>query len=36
MRETITTVTPEIALNDRNDKSIPWPQYTGPLKFVSK
>lgn len=31
-----TTATPEIALNDRNDKSIPWPQYTGPLKFVSK
>jgi hypothetical protein len=31
-----TTVTPEVALNDRNDKSIPWPQYTGPLKFVSK
>jgi hypothetical protein len=31
-----TAITPEIALNDRNDKSVPWPQYSGPLKFVSK
>jgi hypothetical protein len=30
------TATPEVALNDRNDKSIPWPQYNGPLKFVAK
>jgi hypothetical protein len=28
--------TSEVALNDRNDKSVPWPQYTGPLKFVAK
>lgn len=31
-----TGATPEISLNDRNDKSVPWPQYTGPLKFVAK
>ncbi len=31
-----TSATPEISLNDRNDKSIPWAQYTGPLKFVAK
>ncbi|MCC7248352.1 MAG: hypothetical protein IT473_06995 [Lysobacter sp.] len=30
------TATPEVALNDRNDTSIPWPQYTGPLKFIAK
>jgi hypothetical protein len=28
--------TAEVALNDRNDKSVPWPQYTGPLKFGAK
>lgn len=28
--------TSEVALNDRNDKSVSWPQYTGPLKFVAK
>jgi hypothetical protein len=26
----------EISLNDRNDTSIAWPQYTGSLKFVAK
>ncbi len=31
-----TSATPEISLNDRNEKSVPWPQYTGPLKFVAK
>ena len=31
-----TSATPEISLNDRNEKSVPWPQYTGPLKFIPK
>lgn len=26
----------EIALNERGEKSMAWPQYTGPLKFVAK
>ena len=30
------SATPEISLNDRNEKSVPWPQYTGPLKFIPK
>lgn len=29
------TTTP-IALNDRSDASVPWPQYNGPLKFLAK
>ncbi len=31
-----TAATPEVALNDRNDKSVSWPRYTGSLKFVSE
>lgn len=26
----------EVAINTRGEKSIAWPQYTGPLKFVAK
>ena len=31
-----TTTTVPVALNDRNEHSIAWPNYAGPLKFVSK
>ena len=31
-----TTTTEPVALNDRNEHSIIWPNYTGPLKFVPK
>lgn len=30
------TATTPVALNDRNETSITWPNYTGPLKFVPK
>lgn len=31
-----TTTTEPVALNDRHEHSIIWPNYTGPLKFVPK
>lgn len=31
-----TEVGEEVAINTRGEKSIAWPQYTGPLKFISK
>lgn len=31
-----TTTTEPVAVNDRNEHSIIWPNYTGPLKFVPK
>lgn len=34
--ETAGDVAAETALNKRTDKSIPWPAYHGPLKFVAK